>query len=76
MLAVAPEQRRRGVARALVGVCLERAIEHGYTAVVLSSLAEQTRAHRLYEGLGFRRLPDRDWSPAEGVVLWAFGLDL
>lgn len=76
MLAVAPEHRRHGVARALVGVCLERSIEHGYAAVVLSSLPVQTKAHALYASLGFRRLPDRDWSPAEGIDLWAFGLRL
>jgi GNAT superfamily N-acetyltransferase len=76
MLAVAPAARRRGVAAGLVGVCLERARELGYTAVVLSSLPEQQAAHRIYGRLGFRRTPDRDWSPAEGVGLQAFRLDL
>jgi ribosomal protein S18 acetylase RimI-like enzyme len=76
MLAVAPEARRRGVAESLVGVCLERSRELGYTAVVLSSLPVQQAAHRLYERLGFRRTPDLDWSPAEGVDLLAFRADL
>jgi ribosomal protein S18 acetylase RimI-like enzyme len=57
-------------------VCLERSIELGYSAVVLSSLPVQQAAHRLYERLGFRRTPDRDWSPATGVDLLAFRLDL
>jgi ribosomal protein S18 acetylase RimI-like enzyme len=76
MLAVSPEARRRGVAGALVGVCIERARELGYDALVLSSLRVQEPAHRLYERLGFRRMPDRDWSPAPGVDLLVFRLDL
>jgi GNAT superfamily N-acetyltransferase len=76
MLAVSPDVRRQGVAGALVGVCMERARELGYDALVLSSLPQQQPAHRLYERLGFRRAPDRDWSPAEGVDLWVFRLIL
>jgi len=76
MLAVDPAVRRRGVAEALVGACLERSRELGYTAVVLSSLPVQQPAHRIYQRLGFRRTPDRDWSPAEGVDLLAFRLEL
>jgi ribosomal protein S18 acetylase RimI-like enzyme len=76
MLAVAPDARRRGVAAALVSVCVERSRELGYTALVLSSLPVQQPAHRLYERLGFRRTPDLDWSPVDGVDLLAFRLDL
>jgi ribosomal protein S18 acetylase RimI-like enzyme len=76
MLAVSPTARRRGVAEALVSVCIERSAELGYTAVVLSSLPVQQAAHRIYRRLGFRRTPDLDWSPAEGVELLAFRLDL
>lgn len=76
MLAVAPGARRRGVADALVSVCLERSRELGYSAVVLSSLPAQTAAHRLYGRLGFQRTPDLDWSPQDGVDLLAFRLDL
>jgi ribosomal protein S18 acetylase RimI-like enzyme len=76
MLAVLPQARRQGVARALVGACVERARELGYSALVLSSMPSQTEAHRLYEKLGFRRTPDLDWSPVEGVDLVAYRLDL
>lgn len=76
MLAVLPEAQRQGVARALVGACIERAHELGYAALVLSSMPSQTDAHRLYEKLGFRRTPDLDWSPVEGVDLLAYRLDL
>jgi ribosomal protein S18 acetylase RimI-like enzyme len=76
MLAVAPQARRRGVAAALVSVCLERSRELGYDAVVLCSLPEQVPAHRIYERFGFQRVPERDWSPDEGVDLLAFRLVL
>ncbi|MDX6299618.1 MAG: hypothetical protein QOF53_832 [Nocardioidaceae bacterium] len=76
MLAVAPQARRRGVAEALVGACVERAGELGYAAVVLSTLPEQQTAHRLYERLGFRRAPELDWSPREEVDLVGYRLEL
>ena len=76
MLAVRPSVRGRGVAEALVSVCLERSRELGYQAVVLSTLPDMSAAHHLYQRMGFRRLPERDWSPAEGVDLIAFRLQL
>jgi GNAT superfamily N-acetyltransferase len=76
MLAVATAARRRGVAQALVGACLQRSRELGYSAVVLGSLPAQEPAHRIYERLGFRRTPHLDWSPVAGVDLLAFRLDL
>jgi hypothetical protein len=33
-------------------------------------------AHRLYERLGFTRLPDRDWEPVPQVLLLAYSLSL
>jgi ribosomal protein S18 acetylase RimI-like enzyme len=76
MLGVAPSARRRGVAEALVRRCIERSRELGHDALVLCSMRQMSSAHRLYERLGFRRLPERDWSPAEGIDLWAFTLPL
>lgn len=76
MLAVATEARGRGVGEALVRLCVERSEELGYAALLLSSMPDQRRAHRLYERIGFRRTPDRDWSPVEGVDLLGFRLDL
>ena len=72
MLAVAPEAQRRGVGEALVRMVLDRFRAEGATGVALSSLAEMTEAHRLYERLGFERVPDRDWSPLPEVDLIAF----
>jgi ribosomal protein S18 acetylase RimI-like enzyme len=76
MLAVAPAAQGRGVGNALVSFCLDRSREIGCGAVVLSSLAEMSTAHRIYERLGFVRLPQRDWSPYQGVRLITYRKDL
>lgn len=73
MLAVAEHARRRGVGEALTRAVLDRARELDATRVVLCSLEEMTTAHRLYERLGFERLPERDWNPVPGVALIAYG---
>lgn len=76
MLAVSPAARRQGVGEALLELVMERFRSLGFRGVVLSSLAEMTSAHRVYERRGFRRAPDRDWSPAPGVDLIAFEREL
>ena len=76
MLAVSPAARRQGVGEALTGLVLGRFRSLGFRAVVLSSLAEMTAAHRVYERHGFRRAPDRDWSPVPGVDLIAYRAEL
>jgi ribosomal protein S18 acetylase RimI-like enzyme len=60
MLAVDATARGRGVGEALVLECLDRARAAGKRRMVLSSGLRMTAAHRLYERLGFARLPERD----------------
>jgi ribosomal protein S18 acetylase RimI-like enzyme len=76
MLAVDPAVRGRGVGELLVRSCLDRARAAGKRRMVLSTDPRMTAAHRLYERLGFRRLPERDWSPAPGVDLLVYALEL
>ncbi len=76
MLAVDPARRGHGAGLALVQQSLARSRELGYDTMVLSSLPDMAAAHRLYELVGFRRTPARDWSPVPGVQLWAFTLRL
>lgn len=76
MLAVAPSARRRGVGEALMQLVVDRFRELDAHAIVLSSLASMTSAHRVYERLGFRRLPERDWSPVPGVDLIAYRVEI
>jgi len=42
----------------------------------LTGLPRMRAAHHLYTEAGFRRRPDRDWSPRPGEVLLAYGLVL
>jgi len=76
MLVVDPAWRGCGVATSLVTECLRRARQSGCRRVVISTEAQMTVAHRLYDRLGFLRRPDRDWSPVEGVDLLVYSVDL
>ena len=76
MLVVDPEAQGRGIGRLLVTSCLDRARAAGKTRVVISTDARMTAAHRLYEGLGFTRVPERDWSPLPGIDLLVYAVDL
>ena len=76
MLVVDPAARGRGIGELLVTTCLDRARAAGKRRMVLSTDPRMTAAHRLYERLGFTRLPERDWSPLPGVDLLVYALDL
>src|SRR4030042_1501726 len=58
-LGVHPDARRRGVAKLLMAACFERARERGKTRMTLHTTHRMQAAQAMYEGLGFRRLPDR-----------------
>lgn len=75
MLAVDPAAQGRGVGTALVKACLARARADGRRAVFLHSLPTMERAQRIYDRLGFRRLPERDWIFPD-FLLMGFALDL
>jgi ribosomal protein S18 acetylase RimI-like enzyme len=75
-LAVIPEARGRGIADALLQAVIERAARQGVRHLVLLTQPEMLTAQRLYQRAGFRRLADRDWSPAPGMILLAYGLAL
>ncbi|SCU94378.1 LANO_0E06590g1_1 [Lachancea nothofagi CBS 11611] len=56
MLAVAQNFRRRGIAKQLVAVAIEKMQEIGCDEVMLETEVENTTALSLYEGFGFIRL--------------------
>jgi ribosomal protein S18 acetylase RimI-like enzyme len=76
MLVVDPELQGRGIGELLVTSCLDRARTARKRRMVLSTDPRMTAAHRLYQRLGFTRLPERDWSPLPGVGLLVYARDL
>lgn len=76
VLAVKPEARGRGVGAALLGLVVERFRGEGAARIVMSTQPGMLAAKHIYEVAGFVRAPDRDWSPAPGVDLIGYRLDL
>ncbi len=76
MLSVSAAARRRGVGRALVQACLDRAKDGRMREVVICSMPQMHNAHALYRSFGFVRNPQLDWSPAPSVELWGFRLTM
>ncbi|MFD0900811.1 GNAT family N-acetyltransferase [Actinomadura sediminis] len=74
MLAVLAKARGHGAGRALVAACVDRARAAGLCGLRLSTQANMTDAHRLYDRMGFARTPDRDWSPVPGLRLITYAL--
>jgi ribosomal protein S18 acetylase RimI-like enzyme len=76
MLVVDPDVQGRGIGELLVTTCLDRARAAGKSRMVLSTGTRMTAAQRLYERLGFTRLPERDWSPVPGIDLLVYSREL
>ena len=72
MLAVDPAVGGRGIGRALTVACIDRAQAEGRLGMSLYTLPTMGVAHRLYESLGFRRDPERDWEYMPGEFLWSY----
>jgi ribosomal protein S18 acetylase RimI-like enzyme len=76
MLVVDPAVQGRGIGELLVTECLRRARAAGKRRMVISTDPRMTAGRRLYERLGFTRLPERDWSPEPGIDLLTYARDL
>ncbi|MER7843788.1 N-acetyltransferase [Kitasatospora sp. NPDC096077] len=72
MLATAAVSRGRGVGEALVRASVTRTRELGLAGMAFSTRPEMTTAHRVYERVGFRRTPERDWAPYPGMNLMVY----
>lgn len=76
-LYVAAPARRRGIAGELVALAEAQAREWGAQRMELWSDTRFLDAHRLYEGLGYRRLPEtRELHDPSGTTEYAFAKDL
>jgi len=62
LLAVYPEARSQGIGSHLIAACEQRGVSFGYAKMVLSTQQTMKEAHHVYEQLGYRRNPTRDWS--------------
>jgi ribosomal protein S18 acetylase RimI-like enzyme len=74
MLGVRPDARGRGVASALMDACFERARLAGRNRMTLHTTKRMTAARRMYEAMGFERLPDRVFP--DGFVLLTYRKDI
>lgn len=75
-LVVGSGTRRRGTGRALAERCAELARAEGWPAIALWSRPYQVAGHRLYESLGYERVPKRDSVDGTGFERLVFRLEL
>jgi putative acetyltransferase len=73
-LFVRPAWRGRGLGQRLAEAILVQARSLGYTTMRLDTLDRLMEAMRLYESLGFRRIPAYYDNPLPGVVYWELEL--
>jgi len=76
LLAVLPTARGLGVGRALMEECARRAHRSGAGALALHTTDLMQAAIRLYEGMGFARAPELDFTPAPGFTVKGYRLDV
>jgi len=70
MLGVHPDVRGRGVARALMEACFDRARAEGRTWMTLHTTRRMRAAKRMYEEMGFERQADHVFP--DGFVLLSY----
>jgi ribosomal protein S18 acetylase RimI-like enzyme len=70
MLGVDPDERGKGVARALMDACFDEARARGKRWISLHTTQRMHAAQAMYERLGFERQPDRVFP--DGFVLLSY----
>jgi ribosomal protein S18 acetylase RimI-like enzyme len=76
LLAVLPKFRGHGIGRALMEECLRRCRSYGLSTVGLHTTEMMAVALRMYEKMGFKRVPELDFHPRPDVVVMAYRLVL
>jgi ribosomal protein S18 acetylase RimI-like enzyme len=73
MLCVSEKARGKGVASKLIAECIQRAKAKGFQTIGLHTADFMESAIKLYERLGFDRLPKYDFEPSnDGIIVKAF----
>jgi ribosomal protein S18 acetylase RimI-like enzyme len=70
-LYVRPDQRGRGIGRALLAAAIERARQQGADYMHLGTTEDDVAARHLYEAMGFRRTEGDD-----GPLMFVYEMDL
>lgn len=77
MLAVGTGFRNNGIGKALIVHCINQAKDKGNSFIGLHTGSFMEDAMRLYEKLGFERVPALDFEPLnDGIIIKAFRLNL
>jgi ribosomal protein S18 acetylase RimI-like enzyme len=76
LLAVHPAYRNRGIGRALMEECISRCRQANIKVIGLHTTEIMDVARKLYERMGFVRLPESDFHPAPNVTVMAYRLQL
>ncbi len=76
LVAVDPSARGRGVARALMDECLRRARASGASEIGLHTSRSMQAAIRMYEAMGFKRVPESDFQPPGAELVVGYRLAL
>ncbi|MGB3829505.1 MAG: GNAT family N-acetyltransferase [Ornithinimicrobium sp.] len=76
MLGVAATGRGRGTGELLVRECIQRAGGDDLAGLLICTSPRMQAARRIYERLGFVRIPELDWMPGPDFPLWAYRLEL
>jgi GNAT superfamily N-acetyltransferase len=76
LLAVSPEKRGRGIGRALVDECARRSRASGARSLGLHTSRSMAVARRMYERLGFVRVPELDFQPPGAELVEGFRLPM
>ena len=77
MLAVTPEFRGKGVAKALISECIQRTKAKNFDTIGLHTGDFMKSAINLYEHIGFERIPQHDFEPGnDGIIVKAFRLSI
>jgi ribosomal protein S18 acetylase RimI-like enzyme len=76
LLAVDPAIRGQGIGQALVDECVRRARASGASELGLHTSESLRAAIRMYERMGFERVPEFDFQPEGAELVTAYRLDL